>query len=169
MRSNFFIFALSVIAAFPLCWSLEAADRAKIDQYIDLAMSHFLGPATLGASSQKGFIYLIDAIEMAGSHFGFGDEFRDKIKKANALFKNTSVFNEEGVALLHAAYSRMNSGKKFEIPANISSIEDAREFCRKQLVSAKKSLKENNGQDSGKLLLEVALMIVTPMGGEDEA
>jgi len=166
MRNKIFIFALLFIVMLSLSWTGMTVDIEKIDEKIDAAMSHFFGPATPGADSTKGFIYLIDAIEMAAPHTGFDEEFTAKIKEANNLFKSTSIFNEDGVALLHGGYISINSGMDFEMPTKISSIEDARDYARKQVISAKKSLKDNDFDESVKLLLEVAVMIVTPMEKE---
>ncbi len=163
MRNRIVIFISLFVVMLSWGWAREKVDVEKIDAKIDAAMSHFFGPATPGADSIKGFIYLIDAIEMAAPHTGFGEEFFGKIKEANALFKSTSIFNEEAVDLLHAGFISINSGKHFEMPKEISSIEDARDYARKQVVSAKKYLKESDFDESVKLLMEVAVMIVTPM------
>jgi hypothetical protein len=163
MRHKIFIFLLLFIFLLPMSWAGVTADIAKIDAKIDEAMSHFFGPATPGADSKKGFICLIDALEMATPHTGFGEDFLDKIKEANTLFKSTSIFNEDGIAFLQGGYKAINSGKDFEMPKEISSIEDARDYARKQVVTAKKYLKESDFDESVKLLLEVAVLIVTPM------
>ncbi len=166
MRNKIFVLVLLFVVMLSMNWTRVTVDVEKIDAKIDAAMSHFFGPATPGADSKKGFISLINAIEMAAPHTGFGEEFTDKIKKANTLFKSTSIFNEDGVALLHGGYIAINSGQDFEMPKEISSIEDARDYARKQVVSAKKYLKESDYDKSVKLLMEVAVMIVTPMKRE---
>jgi hypothetical protein len=166
MRNKIFIFVLLFVVMLSMSWTGVTVDIEKIDAKIDAAMSHFFGPATPGADSKKGFIYLIDAIEMAAPLTGFGEDFTGKIKEANALFKSTSIFNEDGVALLHGGFISINSGKDFEMPKEISSIEDARDYARKQVVSAKKYLKDSDFDESVKLLMEVAVMIVTPMTKE---
>ncbi len=166
MRKMICIFVLLFIVVLSISWAGVTMDVEKIDAKIDAAMSHFFGPATPGADSRKGFIYLIDAIEMAAPHTEFGEEFFGKIKEANILFKNTSIFNEDGVALLHGCFIAINSGKDFEMPEEILSIKDARNYARKQVVLAKKYLKESHFDESVKLLMEVAVMIVTPMKKE---
>lgn len=170
MRNKILIFVLLFVVLLLMSWARVSVDieksKEKIDKKIDAVMSHFFGPATPGADTKKGFIYLIDAIEMAAPHTGFGEEFTGKIKEANTLFKSTSIFNEDGVALLHGGFISINSGKRFEMPEEISSIEDARNYARKQVVSAKKYLNESEFNESVKLLMEVAVMIVTPMTRE---
>ena len=163
MRNIILILALLFSVVFSMGGIGITIDIEKINAKIDAAMSHFFGPATPGADTKKGFIYLIDAIEMSAPHTGFGEDFVGKIREANTLFWSTSIFNEEGVALLHEGFSSINSGKDFEMPKEISSIEDARVYARKQVVSAKKYLKDSNFDESVKLLMEVAVMVVTPM------
>jgi len=162
MRKKICISVVVCVVLLSLSWTVLKADIEKIETKIDAAMSHFFGPATPGADSKKGFFCLIDAIEMAAPHTGFGEEFNGKIKEANALFKNTSIFNENGVAFLHEGYAAINFGKDFEMPEEISSIEDARDYARKQVISAKKYLHNGDFDKSVKLLMEVAVMVVTP-------
>ena len=166
MRNKIVIFVSLFLAMLSMSWTGVTVDVKKIDAKIDAAMSHFFGPATPGADSIIGFIYLIDAIEMAAPQTGFGENFVGKIKEANNLFKSTSIFNEDGVALLHGGFRIVNSGKDFEMPKEISSIEDARDYARKQVISAKKHLKDKEFDESVKLLMEVAVMIVTPIEKE---
>jgi hypothetical protein len=140
MRNKIFIFVLIFVVMLSMSWTGESVEVEKIDAKIDEAMSHFFGPATPGADSKKGFIYLIDAIEMAAPHTGFGEEFTGKIKEANTLFKSSSIFNEDGVALLHGGFISINSGKDFEMPQQISSIDDARDYalnksCQRRNIS----------------------------------
>ena len=52
------------------------------------------------------------------------------------------------------------------MPEKILSIEDARNYARKHVVSAKKSLKDSDFDESVTLLMEAAVMIVTPMKKE---
>lgn len=163
MRYCVFVFVLLFIIMLSWGWRGQTVDIETIDAKIDEAMSHFFGPATPGASSEKGFICLIDAIEMAAPHTGFGEDFADKVKEANTLFKSTSIFNKDGIAFLHEDYIAINSGKDFVMPRELSSIEDVRDYARKQVISAKKYLKEGDFDESVKLLVEVAVMIVTPM------
>jgi hypothetical protein len=163
MRYNISILVSLCIVSLSLGLTSAPVDIEKIQTKIDAAMSHFFGPATPDADAKKGFIYLIDAIELAAPHTEFGEEFAEKIKEANTLFKSTSIFNEDGVAYLHGGYMAINSGKDFEIPKEIGSIEDARDYARKQVVSAKNYLKEKNFDKSVRLLMEVAVMVVTPM------
>jgi len=166
MKNRMIVFVLLFVFMLSMSWTRMTVDIEKIDAKIDAAMSHFFGPATPGADSEKGFIYLIDAIEMAAPHTGFGEDFVGKIKEANTLFKKTSIFNEDGVTLLHGGFISINSGKDFEMPKEISSIEDARDYAQKQVVSAKKYLKDSDFDESVKLLMEVAVLIVTPMKRE---
>jgi hypothetical protein len=163
MRSKVLFLVLFLSVSLSINGTTVKAEIEKIETKIDAAMSHFFGPATPGADTKKGFLYLIDAIEMAAPHSGFGEEFTSKIKEANVLFKSTSIFNEEGVAFLHEGYTIVNSGKDFEMPQEISGIEDARDYARKQVLSAKKHLKKSDFDTSVKLLMEVAAMVVTPV------
>ena len=88
--------------------------------------------------------------------------FKDKISTANNLLEETSIFNQEGVTLLNEAYSSINSGERFQMPEDISSIEQARELALRKVEEARKELKQGNIEDSVRSLLKVAIIVVTP-------
>jgi hypothetical protein len=52
------------------------------------------------------------------------------------------------------------------MPDDISSIEQARGLALRKMEEARKELKQGNTEDSVRSLLEVAIMVVTPMRRE---
>jgi hypothetical protein len=52
------------------------------------------------------------------------------------------------------------------MPEDIASIEQARELVLQKVEDARKELKQGNIEDSVRSLLEVAIMVVTPMRRE---
>ena len=89
--------------------------------------------------------------------------FRDEIPTVGNLFGETSIFSQEAVALLNEAYSSINTGERFQMPDDISSIEQARELALRKMEEARKELKQGNIEDSVRSLLEAAIIVVTPM------
>ena len=89
--------------------------------------------------------------------------FKDERSTVSNLFGETSIFSQEGVTLLNEAYSSVNSGERFQMPEDISSIEQARDSALRKMEEARKELKQGKIGDSVRSLLEVAIIVVTPM------
>ena len=64
---------------------------------------------------------------------------------------------------LKESYAVANSGKEFKMPEGISTVEQSTAHVLKQIEKARASLKQGKTGESARLLLEAALMIVTPM------
>ena len=69
----------------------------------------------------------------------------------------------DGAVYLHKAYRLINDGKDFLMPSSISEIQDAVNYAKMELASARKDLKVGKTDSCVKRLLEIAVMIVTPM------
>jgi hypothetical protein len=53
--------------------------------------------------------------------------------------------------------------KKFSIPAEVTSIDAAAEYCRRQFQGARAKIQQGKADECAKILLGVAVMVVTPM------
>lgn len=162
MRNRFFTFILVGIVLL-LFGGMEKVEIEKIDAKIKEAEKCFFSTTGQADNPKEGFKLLLDAIEMTAPYTEFSAEFKNKISTANKIFKETSIFNPKGVALITEAYRIINSGKDFKMPDNIKEIEDALAYARKQVKTARNDLKEGNYNNSAKLLLETAVMVVTPV------
>ena len=165
MKMRFFIIILLAIVLLAF-GGIKKAEVEKIEAKIKEAENCIFGPTGRGDNPEEGFKLLLDAIEMTAPHTAFPAEFKNKIAKVKRISKETSILNPEGFALLGEAYRSINSGKNFEMPENISKIEDAVSYARNQIKTARKDLKEGNYNNSVKSLLETCLMIVTPVHKE---
>ena len=162
MKNRFFSFILAVVV-FLSFGGMKKVEIDKIEAKIKEAEKCFFSTTGQADNPKKGFKLLLDAIEMTAPYTEFSAEFKNKISTANKIFKETSIFNPKGVALITEAYRTINSGKDFEMPYGILKIEDAVAYARKQVKSARNDLKEGNYNNSAKLLLETAVMVVTPV------
>ena len=162
MKTRFFtlIFLVIVLLAFG---GIKKEEVKKIEAKIKEAEKCFFSMMGRVDNPKEGFKLLLDAIEMTAPHTGFSAEFKNKISTANKIFKETSIFNPKGVTLITEAYRTINSGKDFEMPYSILKIEDAVAYARKQVKTARNDLKEGNYNNCAKLLLETAVMVVTPV------
>jgi hypothetical protein len=57
----------------------------------------------------------------------------------------------------------LNSGQPFQMPGEISSLAQAVEYGRTQIRSALAQVKAGKSADAVRPLLEVILMVITPM------
>ncbi len=145
-----------------LATRIEAiVDKEKIDAKIRLAADLF-DPQTPEKDPRKGFKLLVEAIAMASPDTKFPAEFEEKTVEAKKLFDSTSIFNPEAITLLNESYLLAHSGKEFQFPTSILSIEDALEYAKTQIDVARKNLERGEIDECVKILMEIALMVVTP-------
>jgi hypothetical protein len=163
MKSRLFIFMVITLVALLSVCTRAATDTGEIEAKIKLAVDYLLAPGGPGEDAKAGFKLLIEVIEMAAPETEFPAEFRKKISKAKKLFDSTSIFNQEAISLIKDSYLLAHSGKKFQMPDNISSIKQAKEYAQKRIEEARKYLKQGKSGVCAKILLEIALMIVTPV------
>ena len=140
-----------------------AMDAAAVDLKIKLAAESLLKSDNSELEAQRGFKALVEAIALTAPESGYPAEFGKKISDAKKCFESGSITDEKGIALLKDSFLLINAGKEFRAPAGISSIEQAVEYCRKQIEFARGSLKQGKIDKCAKALLEVALMVTTPM------
>jgi len=156
------------IALSLLCASrpMPAADVAAIDAKIKTAADLLLVPADRQTDIKKGFKLLIEAIELAAPGAGFPGEYAAKIKSAKQIFESQSILEEKGATQLREAWQLVNGGKEFRFPAGLSNVNQVVEHCRKRIDSARANLKQGKLDECSRALLEVVIMIVTPMVAE---
>jgi hypothetical protein len=85
------------------------------------------------------------------------------MNKAKEISDSTSVLDAEVIVHLHKAYRLINSGNDFEFPSSIKEIQDAVDHIKGELATAREKLKSGQTDACVKTLLEVVLMIVTPV------
>ncbi len=163
MKYQFSILTLLFLVTFAFFCTESVAEFSEVDAKIESAVDCFSGPAGPPKDGKKGFFLLMEAIELASSETDFPQDFKHKISTANNLLGETSIFNQEGLTLLNEAYSSLNSGERFQMPEDISSIEQAKELVLRKMEEARKELKQGNIEDSVRSLMEAAIIVVTPM------
>jgi hypothetical protein len=141
----------------------EATDQTDLDARIKKIASYLDRPEGPGEDGKLMVTLLLEAILEAAPDTGFPPEFAENMEKAKGISDSTSVLNPEGIVYLHKAYRLVNSGNDFEMPGSIKEIQDAVNYIRIELASARKSLKVGKMDACVKILLEVTLMIVTPV------
>jgi len=117
---------------------------------------------------EQGFLLFVESIDLAAAGGSFPAGFQGEIRGALEIFRGGSILDQQGGDKLRKAYTLLNSGKPFQMPAEISSIALAVEYGRTQIRSALAQVKAGKNADAVRPLLEVILMVITPMEARGE-
>ncbi|MFC2165250.1 hypothetical protein ACFLT2_09670 [Acidobacteriota bacterium] len=162
MRKTVFILAILSIFIFMSVLS-GATDKDEVAAKIKKIASYLDKPEVSGSDGVIMFTLLLEAILEAAPDTSFPPEFTENMEKANDIADTTSLFNPDGIAYLSKAYRLINNGKDHQMPDSISEIQDAVDYAKMELTSARKDLKAGKIDSCVKRLLDIAVMIVTPM------
>lgn len=116
----------------------------------------------------QGFLLFVESIDLATAGGSFPAGFQNEIRAALEIFRRGSILDQQGGDKLRKAYSLLNSGKPFQMPGEISSIAQAVEYGRTQVRSALAQVKAGKNADAVRPLLEVILMVITPMEAQGQ-
>ncbi len=162
MKKSFSI--LILIFTFMLAAGLAGAmDKADLDAKIKKVASYLDRPGGPGEDGKLMVTLLLEAILQAAPDTNFPSEFAQDMGKAKEISDSTSVLDPDGIVFLHKAYRLINSGSDFEFPSSIREIQDAVDHIKIKLATAREKLKSGQTDACVKTLLEVVLMIVTPV------
>ncbi|NIO48214.1 MAG: hypothetical protein GTN73_02065 [Candidatus Aminicenantes bacterium] len=162
MRKTVIILAVISIFVF-ISNCVESTDKAEVDAKIKEVASYLDKPGGPGSDGKIMFTLLLEAILQVAPETGFPPEFIENIEKAKDVSDSTSLFYPDGVVYLNKAYRLVNSGNDFQMPSSISEIQDAVNYVKMELATARKNLKVGKTDSCVKGLLEIALMIVIPI------
>lgn len=139
------------------------------------ASSVFLNPAGPSITKAKiigALVELLDVTASLAHQSEYSAEIKYRIDVAKDLFQKESMFDDKARQYLSFAYRMLTNGRKYEKPKELDEFvtpEEAQEKGRKyatELVDrAIASLGDGNELETAKLLLELVLMIVTPISG----
>jgi hypothetical protein len=130
-----------------------------------------------GASATKEILVnslaqLLDVVVELTSASQYKEEISQKIDVAKGLITNQSLFNDKARQYLSLAYRMISNGQKYQKPDELDEFVTPSEAQRKALNYAKnlieKSLSElesGDQQKAAKSLLELVLMVITPVSG----
>jgi len=158
------LFILLVLSIFILIDNFVLGmNKNEVDAKIKKIVSYLEKPGGPGSDGKIMFTLLLESIIQAAPETGFPPEFIENMEKAKEISDSTSLFDPDGTVYLHKAYRLINSGRDFQMPDSISDIQDAVNYCKMLLATARKNLEVEKFDECVKNLLDVAVMIVTPM------
>ncbi|NIM90202.1 MAG: hypothetical protein GTO17_04560 [Candidatus Aminicenantes bacterium] len=115
---------------------------------------------------------LLDITASITTAYEYKDEIKYRIDVAKNLLKEDSLFNEKARQYLSFAYRMMTNGQKYQKPEELDVFvtpaeaqEKAMKYAKNLVEKALSDLEEDNPGETAKLLLELVLMVVTPIEG----
>ena len=139
------------------------------------ASSIFLGavnPSVTSAQVLKSILELLDITAALTPESQYKTDIRYRIDVAKDLFQKESMFNEKARQYLSLAYRQMTNGRKYERPKDLDEFvtpaeaqEKSRKYGQKLVESALAEIDAGKPGETARLLLELVLMIVTPISG----
>ncbi|MFB0566942.1 MAG: hypothetical protein ACETWK_14850 [Candidatus Aminicenantaceae bacterium] len=164
MKNRLFVL---FVALYMVLWfvRIEAFTKTEdIEKMIKTASGVLLDRSSSRDEIRDALLQLLDAAIITMPQTDYSDEAKAKIEVAKHEFSKKSFFSEKGHQYLSLAYRLMNNGKKYQLPEEeIYPIERAVEYCKKLVNSAIASLKEGPDGHTTMLLLELVIMVVTPI------
>ncbi|MGE5361653.1 MAG: hypothetical protein ACM3NQ_21770 [Bacteroidales bacterium] len=128
--------------------------------HIDRAIRLLLSPDSRDEQCKDGLVSLLDAITGAASYARIEGTWPATVAAA----RDQASRDELGgaVGLLNDSY-RAVYGAPFQKPATVRSVQDAKDHIRGLLSSARSVLNQGRADEAVRLMLEAAVMIVTPL------
>jgi len=111
----------------------------------------------------KGMVLLVESVDAAATGKTFSESFLSKIRGALQIFREQGARQEMGIENLRAAYALLNDGKPFQMPAGLKDVAEIGELCRKKADIALVRIKAGTKAEAVKPLLELILLVVTPV------
>lgn len=161
MKQLFFLPAAAVVAALlaavpgsapapvPGGASLERASRLLVDE------------RSSDSDRRAGLLALLEAVSEAAPSSGIAGDWPRKVDRARALLVEGGSPDEGARALLGEAYRAATGGATFRFPA-VSRLEDVVGLLRMRMESAERALRGSQPARAVPLMLEAALLVVTP-------
>ena len=160
-------FFLVPVAAFALALALsEPGGPAGAPQpkgaKLERAAQALVDEGRSAEDVRAALLDLFDEAIAAAPAAGLGGEWPAKASRARELFATRSPADPEARSLLEESW-REATGKAWAMPSSVARIEDATALVKRDVGEAAKALREGRAADGVRLLLEAALVVVTPM------
>lgn len=171
MKERLHVLSAVFMVLFMFCQMEDFANTQDIENKIYEAKDTIFNQASSKEEINPALYQLLDVVIVIMPKSEYSDEFIRKIEVAKNEF-DEHFFNEKGRQYLSLAYRIVNSGKKYQFPEELNTFKTDAEFMAKakKIVeglfdSAINNYKSGKNEQAVKALLEVVIMIVTPISG----
>lgn len=162
MKKTIVTLTISSILLFTSVFA-DVTDKDEVAAKIKKISSYLDKPGGPGSDGVLMFTLLLEAILETAPETSFPPEFTENMQKAKDISDSESFLSPDGVVFLHKARRLINDGEDFQMPESISEIQDAVNYAQIELGWARKYIKTGKPDECVRKLLDVAVMIVTPM------
>lgn len=143
-----------------------------LDARITKASKTMFGLATSKEQMVDSLIEFLDITLALTSSSKYREEIKHHLDVAKDLFKNSSIFNDKAHQYVSLAYRMVTEGVKYQKPAELDEFitpsearEKAMKYAKKLIDDARASVKKGDENDAAKLILELVLLVITPISG----
>jgi hypothetical protein len=151
------------------------AAPGDVGKKIEQAARVLLGDSASREEIVQALIQIIDCAAALSEESRYTEEIRTQLGIAKNEFSQKSLFSDKGRQKLAFAYRMLTNGQKYQTPRELDdfvtpdqAMEKARIYAGKLVKRALEDYKAGNHPQSAKKLVELALMIVTPMSGTQD-
>jgi hypothetical protein len=151
--------------------ALDADYKGRILKATDM----FVGPPDPSMTREKVTAALLEILDLVGAMTPanqYRQEILSRIATAKELMEKDSIFNDKARQYLSFAYRMMTDGKKFEPPKELEVFVTPAElqgkmqkYFRDLVATSLQVLDSGRPGETAKLLLEMVLMVMTPVNG----
>ena len=163
------ILGIMSIAGLSRAWHMLEDTKTKINEACDVFFNPSASPTQENIKSSLSQLLDIAASITTSE---YKDDIKYRIDVAKELFKDDSLFNEKARQYLSFAYRMMTNGQKFQKPEELDEFvtpdeaqEKAMKYARNLVDKALAELEAGNPGETAKFLVELVLMVVTPVSG----
>jgi hypothetical protein len=162
-----------MIAGFFVALVLGVAVEAEdAEARIVKATDSLLDSSATKEKLADSLIELLDVTLSLTASSKYKDEIKHHIDVAKDLFETTSIFNEKAHQYLCLAYRMVTEGVKYQSPPELDEFvtptgarEKGVKYTKKLIGEARAGVRKGNEGDAAKLILEIVLLVVTPISG----
>ena len=171
MKKSLFIVAVVFIFIF-MTKTETAGESLDVEAQIEQATQVLLGDSASREQIVQALSQLIDCAAILSKKSKYGEEIKSTLDIAKNEFKNESLFSDKGRQKLSFAYRMLTNGQKYQPPKELDEFitpqqatEKARTYIEKLVAQALKDHRAGNHLQTSQKLVELVLMIVTPISG----
>jgi len=161
-RMALILAAAFILAPFPGRAAAAGDDKALVEK-INAGVTRLLDKSLPGEECVKGIPMLVEAVEMAAAGETGMAAFRAEIHAALEFMRAGRPLDDAAGGKLRKAYALLEPGKPFQMPTGVSKIEEIVDLCRKKVDFALGRIKAGSPAEAAKPVLEVILMVITPV------
>ncbi len=152
--------------------TITSGEILDVEDQINQATQVLFGGSASQPEIAQALAQLIDCAAVLSKSSKYADEIKTQLDIAKNEFSQKSLFSDKGRQKLAFAYRMLTDGQKYEPPKELDEFvtpqqatELARQYFEKLVERTLKEYRTGNQLQAAQNLVELVLMIVTPISG----